>query len=123
MHLQTQGRPVPELISKGGWRILSFLPTTALFLLSIIKPLSWPDPSPCGLDHLPCEPAGLCCIQSRSIYSLSTRSCAFPFSISTTTLAIAASAQLKMADFQNFGGSDEENIEIKKLNAEVVCPV
>lgn len=26
-----------------------------------------------------------------------------------------------MADFQNFGGSDEENVEIRKLNAEVVC--
>jgi len=26
-----------------------------------------------------------------------------------------------MADY-NFGGNDEENAELKKLNAEVVCP-
>jgi len=27
-----------------------------------------------------------------------------------------------MADF-SFGGTDEENAELKKLNAEVVCPL
>jgi hypothetical protein len=27
-----------------------------------------------------------------------------------------------MGDYSNYGGSDEENAEIKKLNAEVVSP-
>lgn len=120
------------LICKGqlfraDWRNLQLAVASlhhSLFSFFNLIPLSWLEfIIPAGIDHHPIiqqvriSPARLTSTRSFPRRYFNCDNCHYS---RPSHRRVSSSLLGKMSDFQAFGGSDEENLEIRKLNSEVV---